>query len=302
MLPKVDLGRTGLAVTRLGFGALELRDVEVGGGRLSDESNAEQVLNAVLDAGINFIDTAPSYGRSEEFIGRFVAHRRSDYILASKCGRAYRDNPPGGSEWSRAAIIDSVEQSLKRLRTEYLDVLQLHGPSVETVERYDCINTLRTIQAQGKTRFIGVSAVLPQLATFIGWNVFDAFQIVYSALEPEHEEAITLAAQRGAGTIIRGGATKGAPVHASGRGHEFPVVRTRWVRSGLAALLEGRDPVETMLRYALGHPCAHTFIVGTQNLTHLQANIRAVEKGPLAPELQAELRRRVRAALDSDES
>jgi len=300
MLPKVDLGRTGLAVTRLGYGALELRDVNVGGGRLSDPSNAEQVLNAVLDAGINFIDTAPSYGRSEEFIGKYIAHRRSDYILASKCGRTYRDNPPGGSEWSPMAIKDSVEQSLKRLRTEYLDLLQLHGPSVETVERYDCVKTLQAIQAQGKARFIGVSAVLPRLATFIGWNVFDAFQIVYSALEPEHEEAITLAAQRGAGTIIRGGATKGAPVRESGRGHEFPVVRTRWLRSGLEALLREHDPVETMLRYALGHPFAHTFIVGTRNLEHLQANIRAVEKGPLAPELQAELRRRVRAVVDSD--
>jgi aryl-alcohol dehydrogenase-like predicted oxidoreductase len=302
MLPKVELGRTGLEVTRLGYGALELRDVVAGGGRLSDESNAEQVLNAVLDAGINFIDTAPSYGRSEEFLGRYVAHRRREYFLASKCGRAYHPGRDRMSEWSRTAIVESVDRSLERLRTDYLDLLQLHGPSVEAVERYDCITTLKDIQAQGKTRFIGVSAVLPHLTTFIGWNIFDAFQIVYSALEPEHEQAITQAAKRGAGTIIRGGATKGAPVRESGRGNEFPVVRTRWLRAGLDALLRGSDPVETMLRYVLAHPFAHTFIVGTRNLEHLRANIHAVEKGPLEPELQAEIRRRIQALVDGGKS
>jgi len=300
MLPKVLLGRTGLAVTRLGYGALELRDVEASGGRLSDEANAERVLNAVLDAGINFIDTAPSYGRSEEFLGRYASHRRGEYFLASKCGRAYRPDPPGGSEWSRAAILDSVNRSLRLLRSDYLDLLQLHGPRVEQCERYDCVATLREIQAQGKTRFVGVSTVLPQLETFIEWNVFDAFQIVYSALEPDHETAIRKAAERGAGTIIRGGAAKGAPVRESGRGNEFPVVRNRWQRSGLDALFNGLDPVETLLRYALGNADAHTFIVGTRNLEHLKADIRAVEKGPLEPDLQAEIRRRVLAVVDSE--
>jgi aryl-alcohol dehydrogenase-like predicted oxidoreductase len=300
MLPKVMLGRTGLAVTRLGYGALELRDVEADGGRLSDEANAQRVLNAVLDAGINFIDTAPSYGRSEEFLGRYLSGRRPEYFLASKCGRAYRSDPPEGSELSRAAIFDSVERSLQRLDTDYLDLLQLHGPSIADTERYDCITTLRDLQAQGKTRFLGMSAVLPNLKTFIDWNVFDTFQIVYSALEPEHEAAIHYAAERGAGTIIRGGAAKGAPVRESGRGKEFPIAKTRWRRAGLETLLRGLDPVETMLRYALGHVAAHTFIVGTRDLEHLKGNIRAVEKGPLEPALQEEIRRRVLAVVDDN--
>jgi aryl-alcohol dehydrogenase-like predicted oxidoreductase len=289
-----------LAVTRLSYGALELRDFEANGGRLSDEANADRVLNAVLDAGINFIDTAPSYGRSEEFLGRYASHRRGEYFLASKCGRTHRPDPPGGSEWSRAAIFDSVDQSLQRLRTDYLDLLQLHGPRVEQCELYDCVTTLKEFQAQGKTRYVGVSTVLPQLETFIEWNVFDTFQIVYSALEPEHETAISQAARRGAGTIIRGGAAKGAPVREAGRGNEFPVVRNRWLHSGLDALVSGLDPVETLLRYALGHADAHTFIVGTRDLEHLKANIRAVEKGPLEPDLQVEIRRRVLAVVDSE--
>lgn len=83
-LPKRTLGRTGLEVTALGYGAMELRGAPVGAE--VDEAAAERVLNAVLDAGINFIDTSIDYGLSEERIGKYIAHRRSEYYLASKCG------------------------------------------------------------------------------------------------------------------------------------------------------------------------------------------------------------------------
>ena len=282
-----------MVVTKLGFGALELRDVQADGGRLPDERHAEKLLNAVLDAGINFIDTARSYGRSEEFIGRYISHRRSEYFLATKCGRRWRDDPPGGSELSRAAMVDSLDRSLALMATDHVDVLQLQGGTVEQAEQYGCVETLRDLQAQGKTRFIGVSATLPDLDRYIDMDIFDAFQIVYSALEPEHEPSITRAAEHGAGTIIRGGATKGAPVRETGRGGEFPTVRGRWESSSLSTLLSGRDPVETLLRYAVGHPSAHTFIVGTQDLRHLRANVAAVEKGPLDAELQSAIRARV---------
>jgi aryl-alcohol dehydrogenase-like predicted oxidoreductase len=300
VLPKVTLGRTGLEVTRLGFGALELRDVREAGGRLPSEEHAGVVLRAVLDAGINFIDTSAVYGRSEEFIGRFIAARRDEYYLATKCGGTQTDGPGVRSAWTRAAMLESIDLSLRRLRTDYVDVLQLRGPTVEVVERYDCIGTLEEIRAAGKARFIGVSAVLPHVGGLIALGAFDTFQIVYSALEPEHEPTITAAAAVGAGTIVRGGSVKGAPLREQGRGGEFPTVRSRWLRSGLADVLEGRDIVETMFRYALAHPSAHTFINGTQDLDHLRANIRAVELGPLESDLQSIIRERVMAAVESE--
>lgn len=300
MLPKVALGRTGLEVTRLGFGALELRDVKEAGGRLPSEEHAGVVLRAVLDAGINFIDTSVVYGRSEEFIGRFIADRRDEYYIATKCGGGPTDGPDGRSAWSREAMLESVELSLRRLRTDHVDVLQLRGPTVEALEKYDCIGTLEMIRAAGKARFIGVSAVLPHIDALVATGAFDTFQIVYSALEPEHEATISAAAAAGAGTIIRGGAVKGAPLREQGRGNEFPTVRSRWMRSGLADILEGRDIVETMFRYALAHPSAHTFINGTQDLDHLRANIRAVELGPLDSEMQSAIQERVMAAVESE--
>ena len=290
MLPKVELGSTGMMVTKLGFGALELRELATNGGRLPSEAHGERLLNAVLDAGINFIDTARSYGRSEEFIGRAIANRRDEYFLATKAGRGWRSDPPGGSELSREALMSSLDESLSLMRTDHVDVIQLHGGRVEEVERHGCVETLRDLRAQGKTRFIGASATLPDLDRYIDMDVFDTFQIVYSALEPEHDGSITRAADHGAGTIIRGGAVKGAPTRETGRGNEFPTVRGRWERSGLDKLLAGLDPVETLLRYAIAHPSAHTFIVGTRDPEHLRANVSAVEKGPLEPELHEAVR------------
>ena len=93
MLKTSILGRTGLEVTNLGFGAMELKDVVENSGRLPTEEHAGAVLNAVLDSGINFIDTSWYYDRSEEFIGRFVSHRRDEYVLATKCGHWWRNDP-----------------------------------------------------------------------------------------------------------------------------------------------------------------------------------------------------------------
>src|SRR2546426_12337734 len=122
--PRRALGRTGLEVTSLSYGAMELRGTPASP-EVSDEQ-AARVLNATLDAGINFIDTAPDYGRSEERIGASISHRRAEYFLASKCGCV-----PGtgmGSEHLHTAenIRAGVEQSLRRMRTDYLDLVQFH--------------------------------------------------------------------------------------------------------------------------------------------------------------------------------
>src|SRR5215471_16369536 len=128
-IPTRELGRTGLPVTVLGYGAMELR----GAPRSRDvtEAQAETILNAALDAGINYIDTSIDYGLSEERIGRYIGARRSEYYLASKCGCLVGAPPaPRGQTsahvFTRDNVLAGVEQSLARMRTEYLDVLQFH--------------------------------------------------------------------------------------------------------------------------------------------------------------------------------
>jgi aryl-alcohol dehydrogenase-like predicted oxidoreductase len=122
------LGRTGADVTILGYGAMELRG-RPRGPEIADE-DAGRILNAVLDSGINIIDTSPDYGRSEELMGRYIGHRRDEYFLASKCGcpleLAPDAVPPYTHDWSAANIRAGIERSLERLQTDHLDLLQFH--------------------------------------------------------------------------------------------------------------------------------------------------------------------------------
>src|SRR5215510_11494184 len=224
-LPKRQLGRTGLQVTMLGYGAMELR----GAPRARDISDgqAETILRAVLDAGINYIDTSIDYGVSEERIGRYIASRRSEYYLASKCGCLVGAPPaPRGERsphvFTRDNILAGVEQSLARMRTDYLDVLQFHiSPSRQTLEEHGALETVLELKRTGTIRFIGMSGTLPNLPEQIAMGVFDVFQIPYSAVEREHEAAIATAARAGAGIVVRGGAAKGAPTEGKRAGVQW---------------------------------------------------------------------------------
>src|ERR1700733_4139253 len=207
------LGRTGTNVTILGYGAMELRG-RPRGPEISDE-DAGRLLNAVLDGGINLIDTSPDYGRSEELIGTHVGHRRDEFFLASKCGCPTEFPadvpPPYPHDYSQRNVRADVEQSLRRLRTDHLDLVQVHmSPSRATLEENRTVEALRELRAEGKLRFIGMSGILPPPPHTIAMNVFDAFQIPYSAVQRDHENLITEAADKGAGTLIRGGAARGA--------------------------------------------------------------------------------------------
>jgi len=304
LIPKATLGRTGLEVTRLGFGAMDLRGLageppSAWSGlpsRLPNEEHAGKVLNAVLDAGINFIDTAPSYGRSEEFIGRYVSQRRSEFFLATKCGNYWRDDPDWAG-WSPMTLRRSIDESLRHLKTDCVDLLQLHNPSLEEAEESGCIETLKEIQAQGKTRFIGISTILSRMETFLDLGIFDTFQLPYSLLQPEYEGIISKAAHLGAGTIIRGGMGEGVPAGGHPTRVDYDKLKGRWDETGTAKLVPDMEPAELTLRYTLSHPDVHTVIVGTQNLEHIAANVSAAARGGLEPRLVDELRGRVIAGI-----
>jgi len=295
-IPKRELGRTGLAVTVLGYGAMELRGVPRG--RDVTEAQAETILNAVLDAGINYIDTSIDYGLSEERIGRYIEHRRSQYYLASKCGCLVGATPaPPGQRnahvFTRDNIVKGVEQSLTRMKTDYLDVVQFHAsPSKETLEEHGALEALLELKEAGKVRFVGISATLPHLLDHIATGVFDVFQIPYSAVEREHEAAIGAASEAGAGIVVRGGAAKGAPSEGKRRGLQWD----RWRQAQLDDVLAGISPMEFILRFTFTNPDLDTTIVGTVSPSHLQANIDALGKGPLPPDLYAEAKRRLAAA------
>jgi aryl-alcohol dehydrogenase-like predicted oxidoreductase len=292
---KRALGRTGADVTILSYGAMELRGLPRGP-EIADE-DAGRMLNAVLDGGINLIDTSPDYGRSEELIGRYVGHRRDEFFLASKCGCLIEiptdATPPYPHDYSPANVRADVEQSLRRLRTDRLDLVQVHmSPSQATLEQNHTVETLQQLRDEGKVRFIGMSGILPDLPDHIAMNVFDEFQIPYSAVQRDCEDLITEAAAKGAGTLIRGGAARGAAAEDKNwavgpLSQEKGLGQRNWDDSGIDGLLEqaGMGAHEFMLRFTLSHPALTTTIVGTSNPAHLAGNIALAEKGPLPADL-----------------
>lgn len=292
-LPRKTLGRTELDVTQLGFGGMELRGVREG----VTEEQAESVLNGVLDAGINFIDTAPDYGLSEDRVGKYISHRRDDFFLATKCG--CNVGPEGARYeprhiWTAEQLRKNIEQSLQRMKTDHVDLLQMHNPSVAEVEEGGLVEALQDIKQAGRARFIGVSSTAPDLVAFARMGVFDTFQIPYSALERRHEDVIREAAELGAGIIIRGGVAKG---HRAGSERW-----DKWDRAKLEELSQGMNRYEFVLRFTLAHPDCHTTIVGTVDLDHLKANVAAALSGPLPKATYEQAKERLAQIGENPES
>ena len=161
------------------------------------------------------------------------------------------------------------------------------SPSRDQMEADETVETLLALRDEGKIRFIGMSGILPNLPDQIAMGVFDVFQIPYSAVQREHEDLITAAAEAGAGTLIRGGAARGAPAEdkdwqrgplglAEGEGQR------RWESSGVDDLLDGMSPMEFVLRFTLSHPGLSSTIVGTSHVSHLLDNLTAAAEGPPA--------------------
>ena len=287
-LPTAVLGRTGLEVTRLGYGAALYRWEKPGWTR----DRAVGLYNSVVDSGINFIDTAYDYVFAEEWIGEILSPRYGEIHLATKggCTDSRPEKNSSEHEWTRDNLFRGLETSLRRLRRDSVEVLQLHNPTVEECESGGLAEAMIEMKAQGLVEWIGVSTELPDLPRFLEWGVFDVMQIPYSALERKHEDWIARAADEGVGIIIRGGVAQGQS--GVGRGSE-----ERWrlfEDAGLHELLEeGESPSAFVLRYTLTHPATHTIIVGTTRQAHLEENLGAVMRGPLANDVYEEAKRRL---------
>lgn len=290
------LGANGPQVSVLGFGAMELRGTPHRNPRPVEESVVGQVLHTVLDEGITFIDTSVDYALSEERIGAHLASRRDEYVLATKAGCPLDFQPdatpgqPLAHDYSRANIRAGVEQSLRRLQTDRLDLLQLHiSPSLDVLRRDDVLATLTTLRDEGKILAFGVSSTLPAIDEHLDIEEFSALQVPFSALERELESRIELASRRGVGIIVRGGvaqAGKRAKKNAQGQ----PIT---WADTRLEELRDGDSEQGFLLRYAISTAGVTTIIAGTADPEHVRDNARAARRGPLPTDVYAEAQRRL---------
>ncbi len=209
-LSKRRIANTDLHATFLGFGALEIgRNWGMGSGDETlrpDDKEAGEVLNYVLDLGINLVDTAAAYHQSERRIGDSISPRRSEYILASKCGE-HSDDPHTYYDFSYKAIKASIDKSLKLLKTDVIDIMQIHfGPDPEkTLDDGETVGAMKDAQKEGKIKLLGASIGGDLGTRCIMSGDFDVMQIDLSLLNRYNEENIRLCKERGIAVFIRSG-------------------------------------------------------------------------------------------------
>ncbi len=281
-MEKRTFGKTELAVTSIGFGAGPI------GYLGTDQKQVESIVNTLLDAGVNLIDTAAAYHGSEAALGKAVSHRRKEFVLVSKCGKELDDLP--GKAWSAMVITATVDRSLKRLKTDHLDVMLLHSCDLEVLQRGEALGALVRARDAGKVRFLGYSgdneeagfaARLPEISVIeTSINICDQANL-RTVLPVARENNVGLIAKR----PIANSAWRPA--------QEFLGIYedyTKPYRERLAAMkitpqdlgFAGEaDWPETALRFTLSQPGVHVAIIGTTNPLHARHNLAVAAKGPL---------------------
>ena len=298
-MKKSLLGKTGLKVSRLGAG-LEAIGQEL---TFNDVDLASRVLNEALDGGINFLDTAAGYLISEDLIGQTISHRRREFVLATKAG--YNQDKAAVDMWTGELIHDHINRSLMRLRTDYLDLVHLHSCSKEILERGEVIGALIENQKAGKTRFVGYSGDNEAAVWAVESGLFDTLETSFSIPDQlARYNLFGLVKARNMGLIIKRPIANGA-----WRSAGSPTANRRYppmqhygdeyhhraeTMAGLGPVPdEPNDRILTAMGFVLAHPEVSTMVVGTQDPSHMRANIAMMNFGPmLSVAAVEELRRR----------
>ena len=279
---KVPFGRTGLHVTPLGFGAAPIGYLK------TDQERAANILNVLLDSGVNVIDTAASYKGSEELIGNAVGHRRDEYVLISKCGSEVPQAQ--GRAWSAELIRNTVDASLRRLRTDRLDVMLLHSCDLKTLQNGEALGALVEARDAGKIRFAGYSGDNEAAAWAARQPDIAVLETSVNLVDQNNvDEALPAARENDVGVIVKRPIANSAwrgPEAFSGIYPEY--IRPYWERFNKLRLKPQdlgfageRDWAEIALRFTLSIPGCHTAIIGTTNPDNARANIAVADKGPL---------------------
>ena len=275
-------GNSGFEVSVLGLGAGQIGDASI------DEAQVSRFLNTTLDLGITLIDTARGYGLSEERIGRHLAHRRSEFVLSTKLGYGI----PGQTDWTGAAVDAGVDEALRRLATDCIDIVHLHSCELPTLLSGEVIDALERARDKGKLRTVAYSGENEALAWAIASARFSGVECSVNMFDQASlDERLPRAARQGIGVIA-----KRALGNAPWRFAERPVgdyCEIYWERmQRLAYDTVGMAWDEFALRFSAWQPTVSCAIAGTASIEHLRHNVAIVEAGPLAADLVAEVRQR----------
>jgi aryl-alcohol dehydrogenase-like predicted oxidoreductase len=285
------LGRTDIDASVLGFGGSEIGYESVSGRTVA------KLLSSALDAGLNVIDTAECYVNSEELIGKAVGARRREFYLFTKCGhpRGF-----GGGDWRPASLLKSIERSLERLRTDHVDLIQLHSCELAELKKGDVIDALEQARARGVTRYIGYSGDGEAARYAIECGRFDTLQTSVSIADQEAIElTLPLARAKKMGVIAKRPIANVAWRYTRKPESYYADYWMRLRKLEYPFLRDAATAVPTALRFTLSVPGVHTAIVGTTKPERWQENAAFLRKGELPKKDLENIRARWRAVADA---
>ncbi len=277
-MEKRKFGKTDMEFSVLGFGGAEI------GWSGETVETVEELLNSALDAGLNVIDTAAAYKTSEELIGAAVGKRRKDFYLLTKCGAL---DAFTREDWSKKGILETIENSLRNLKTDYLDIAQLHSCSAEILKRGEAIEGLQRAQEKGYTRYIGYSGDNEDAEYALDLDVFDSLQTSVSIADQTPIDGnIKLAKEKNIGVIAKRPIANAVWRHDSKPSdsyhHEYwdrvQKLRFEFLEKSL------EEATSTALRFTLSIPGIDTMIVGTTKPGRWSENAKYVSEGKLSSE------------------
>jgi aryl-alcohol dehydrogenase-like predicted oxidoreductase len=286
-MEKRQFGRTDMKVSVLGFGGAEI------GYEGAPPDIVERLLNSALDAGLNVIDTAECYEGSEALIGNAVASRRDQFYLFTKVGHP---RGVGSEDWSPESILESIERSLRRLRTDRLDLVQLHSCSETVLQKGDAIAALQTARERGYTRYIGYSGDSRAARFAVESGAFDTLQTSINIADQEAIKlTLPLAQERALGVIAKRPIANAAwkSGHKPIDSYQHPYWdRLRKLNYEFITTRPVEQSIAHALRFTLSVPGVHTAIVGTTKPERWQENAKLLEAGPLSGSEFAAIRER----------
>ena len=297
------LGKTGFEVSVLGFGGAPVGYLE------TDRRQVAEILNTLLDRGVNLIDTAAGYAGSEEAIGEAVGHRRDDYVLVSKCGRAFEDIE--GAAWSAKTIEQTVARALRRLKTDHIDVMLLHSCDLETLKQGEALGALVKARDAGKIRFLGYSGDNEAAVYAAGLDEVAVIETSISICDQSNIDSVLPETRRNnVGVLAKRPIANAAWRDASEqRGMYVNYARTYSDRLAKMAIMPvdlgfpgeaGAAWSEIALRFTQSQPGVTTAIVGTTRTSNVERNLETVSKGALPENVISELRAAFRRAEASE--
>ncbi|KAA2241384.1 aldo/keto reductase [Chitinophaga agrisoli] len=287
------LGHSALRISEIAFGGMSLQG--------SDEENAA-LIHQAIGAGINYFDTADLYdrGENERTLGKALQGKRQEVIIASKVGNQWR---PDGSGWDwnprKDYILKTVEDSLQRLQTDYIDLYQLHGgtledPIDETIEAFELL------QQQGKIRYYGISSIRPNvIREYVKRSNIVSVMMQYCLLDRRPEEScLELLLQHNIGVLARGCVAKGLLVDKPAAPFlNYTADEVKRAANAVAAVSNPqRGASQTAVRFVLQHPAISAAVIGIRT----PAQLEDAEKASAAPMLTSQEINTLRAAVPAN--